>query len=158
MGPNYSKLPRWLNEGLASTSELYPNPDYQLLLDKAHERDALIPIQDLSKGFPIDAANFQLSYAEAYAFTWYLQQTYSKESIEALIQAYSDGMDHDEGIQATFETSLDRLDTAWRQSIFDKAPETLSSYENLPYLIIFGAVFVVPIGLIAGGIRKRNKR
>ena len=95
MGPNYSNLPRWLNEGLASTAELFPNPDYQLLLDKAHERDALIPIRDLNTGFPIDAANFQLSYAEAYAFTWYLQQTYGKESIEALIQAYTDEMGHD---------------------------------------------------------------
>jgi len=158
MGPNYSKLPRWLNEGLASTAELFPNPDFQLLLDKAHKRDALIPIRDLNAGFPIDAANFQLSYAEAYAFTWYLQQTYGKEAIEALIQAYTDEMAYDEGIQATFDLSLDALDSAWRQSMFNEPTRILSWHENIPLLIVSGLVFIVPIGLMTVGISKRRKK
>ena len=157
MGSNYSKLPRWLNEGLASTAELYPNPDFQLLLDKAHERDALIPIRELSSGFPIDAANFQLAYAEAYAFTWYLQQTYGTETIETLIQAYTDGMDFEAGVQAAFETSINGLDSDWRQSTFDGAPITLSWRQNIPLLIVFGIVLIVPIGWMVAGFSKRKK-
>jgi len=52
----YKNLPSWLNEGLASLVELYPNSDYQVLLDKAVETDTLIPMATLCKPFPSDAA------------------------------------------------------------------------------------------------------
>ena len=63
-----------------------------------------------------------------------------------------------EGIQATFELSLDVLDSAWRQSMFNEAPITISWHENIPFLIVTGVVFIVPIGLMAVGIGKRRKK
>lgn len=37
LGPGYENLPAWLKEGLPSITELYPNPDFQILLENAYQ-------------------------------------------------------------------------------------------------------------------------
>jgi hypothetical protein len=156
LGPNYPNLPRWLNEGLASIAELFPNPDYQLLLERAYEREALIPMRDLCASFPIDAANFQLSYAEAYGFTWYLQQTYGNDKIEALIQSYASGMECEQGTVPVFDQPLSELEVEWRQVVFDEGRVLNIWLDSLPLMIVLGFVFITPIGLMVLGAGKRN--
>lgn len=157
MGPSYTYLPRWLNEGLASAAELLPNPDYQLLLDKAYDREALIPIRDLCSSFPIDAANFQLAYAESYAFTWYLQQTHGSEKIEELIQAYANGLNCEKGIEDTYETSLSELQAEWRQAMFNEHQVLNTWSESLPMVILAGFAVISPIGMMVFGIGRRHR-
>jgi hypothetical protein len=157
LGSRYSAMPRWLNEGLATVAELFPNPDYQLLLEKAYEREGLIPILDLCSSFPIDAANFQLSYAESYAFTWYLLQTYGNDKIEGLIQAYANGQACDQGIHTVYGESLTNLEAAWRLARFNENLFFNTWIESLPLIIVFGFVFLVPIGLIILKLGKRGK-
>ncbi len=60
-GLGYYNLPTWLNEGLASLAEIYPNQDYQVLLEHAIETDSLLPMQSLCNGFPRDASSALLS-------------------------------------------------------------------------------------------------
>jgi hypothetical protein len=156
LGPDYSNLPRWLNEGLASIAELSPNPDYQILLERAYEREALIPIRDLCASFPVDAANFQLSYAEAYDFTWYLQQTYGNEVIEALIQSYAGGLDCEKGIEPVLDRSLSELEAEWRQDVFNEDRSQFNWVDVLPFVIIVGFAFIAPIGLVVLGIGRRR--
>jgi len=158
LGKGYQNLPRWLNEGLASSSELSPNPDFQLLLDKAYERDAIIPIRDLCTSFPLDAANFQLSYAESYDFTWYLQQDYTEDKIEQLLQVYSSGKDCEQGALEVFEQSLSEIEAAWRLTRFNEVQLEENLKESTPLMIIIGVVFVVPLSLLGVGISKINKR
>jgi hypothetical protein len=50
-GNAYANLPAWFNEGLASMAELYPNPDYQVLLQNAYQTNSLMPLSTL-QGFP----------------------------------------------------------------------------------------------------------
>jgi hypothetical protein len=157
LGSGYTQLPRWLNEGLASTAELFPNPDYQLLLNKAYEREVLIPISYLCTSFPVDAANFQLSYAESFAFTWYLQRTYGNKKMDELIQAYADGMDCTQGAQSIFEVSLSDLEAGWRQEMFNENLVMNTWLDTVPLMIVFGVVFIVPFGLMAKGVGKRSK-
>jgi hypothetical protein len=157
LGPDYTNLPRWLNEGLASIAELFPNPDYQILLERAYERGALIPIQDLCTSFPIDAANFQLAYAEAYGFTSHLQQTYGNEKLEALIQSYASGMDCVQGTIPMYEHSLHELEAIWRQDEFDEDRLLNIWLDSLPLLIVFGIVFLAPVGLVVLRIGKRAR-
>lgn len=148
MGAGYPNLPRWLNEGLASTAELFPNPDYQILLDKAYERDALIPLSDLCASFPMDAASFQLSYAEAYAFTNYLLDTYGKDKIDGLVQAYTRGLSCNQGIQEVFQVPLSRLESDWRQAMFNENQILNKWLANLPLVLVFGVVFIAPLGFV----------
>lgn len=148
MGASYPNLPRWFNEGLASTAELFPNPDYQLLLDKAYERGSLIPLSDLCASFPTDAASFQLSYAEAYAFTNYLLETYGKDKIDGLVQAYTRGLSCDQGIQEVFQMPLSRLESEWRQAMFNENQFLNKWLDNLPLVLVFGVVFITPLGFV----------
>jgi hypothetical protein len=157
LGPGYTNLPRWLNEGLASISELFPNPDYQILLERAYERGALIPIQDLCTSFPIDAANFQLAYAEAYGFTSHLQQKYGDDKLEALIQSYASGMDCVQGTVPMYEHSLHKLETEWRQDEFDEDRLLNIWRDSIPLVIVFGIVFLAPVGLVVLRIGKRSR-
>lgn len=157
LGPDYTNLPRWLNEGLASIAELFPNPDYQILLERAYERDALIPIRDLCASFPIDAAYFQLAYAEAYGFTWHLQQTYGDDKLETLIQSYASGMDCEQGTLPVYERSLSELEAAWRQVVFDEDRVLNIWLDSLPLLIVIGVAFITPAGLVVLRVGRRSR-
>ncbi|MFH1633707.1 MAG: peptidase MA family metallohydrolase, partial [Chloroflexota bacterium] len=155
LGTGYDSLPQWLNEGLASTAELFPNPDYQVLLDKAYERGSLIPISDLCYRFPMDAANFQLSYAESTAFTRYLQQTYGKAAMEDLIQAYADGLGCAQGTEAAVGIPLTELEADWRQAMFNENAAFNALMEFAPWMLLLMAVLAAPVGLMILGARKR---
>jgi hypothetical protein len=158
LGNGYQNIPRWLNEGLASSAELFPNPDFQLLLDKAFERDAIIPIGDLCTSFPLDAANFQLSYAEAYDFTGYLIKNFPSNNIEQLLENYSGGKDCEQGFFEVFEVSLPDLEANWRQDRFNEVKIEDNLRKTSPLLIVIGGVFIVPLGLIGIAINKARRR
>ena len=50
---NKYQLPTWFNEGLATISELYPDPDYYTYLMRAKANDSLIPLTNLCASFPL---------------------------------------------------------------------------------------------------------
>ncbi len=91
-GPNYTRIPTWLNEGLASNNEELPNPDYFVVLEDATRKNSLLPFANLCSGFPMDAASFYQSYAQADSFVSYLYQTYGTTKMETLVELYSDGV------------------------------------------------------------------
>jgi len=156
LGQDYDKLPNWLHEGLASAAEVFPNPDYPLLLEKAYEREMLIPIADLCHSFPLDAANFQLAYAESTSFTWYLLSEFGNPGMEELISAYTKGHGCDRGIEVAFENTLAGLERDWRRINFNENP-LLSSVEGLlPWVIVFAAMLLPSVGLyISDSIKRR---
>jgi hypothetical protein len=158
VGPGYGNIPRWFNEGLASMAELFPNPDYQILLNKAHERGTLLPIASLCQSFPLDAASFQLSYAESYAFTLYFQQTYGNEAVEALIQAYADGQSCEQGFESTLGLTLNKIEADWRQAMFNEN-STLNNLEaEIPLVTLLGVPFLPILVLSFINARKRRNK
>jgi len=156
VGSGYENIPRWLNEGLASAAELFPNPDYQLLLNKAYERGALLPIANLCHSFPLDAANFQLSYAESYAFTFYLQQTYGNEAMENLIQAYAGGLGCEQSAEAAFGISLSKLEANWRQAMFNENATLNALEDEIPFMALCSIPFIPLSALTLINARKRR--
>jgi hypothetical protein len=147
LGDDYENLPNWLSEGLASTTELFPNPDYPLLLERASEHDRLINISDLCLSFPTDATNFQLAYAESAAFTWYLQGVYGDTSMEKLIAAYADGMDCNRGVEVAFEKTLSELERDWRRVTFNENPIRSSLVGLFPWFMVFLILMMPSVGL-----------
>ena len=157
LGDKYENLPNWLSEGLASTVELFPNPDYPLLLEKAYERDLLIQITDLCQTFPTDANNFQLAYAESASFAWYLQGKFGNSGLEALINAYADGVDCNRGAEVALDTTLSELERDWRMITFNENPLRSSLSGLLPWLIVFMVLLMPSVGLfITDSISRRN--
>jgi hypothetical protein len=157
VGEEYTNLPRWLNEGLASTAEINPSPQYQEILTKASDSKSLIPLEDLCISFPQDSPNIQLSYAESYSFVSFLQKKYGKEKIEELILSYSSNESCTEGIRNTFNTPLTELEADWKQDTFNIIPFAILVKQSMPLFIIVIIAFLVPILMVGILLVKAKK-
>jgi hypothetical protein len=158
VGPTYTNLPTWLNEGLASIAELYPNPDYQILLEDAYEKDALVTISSLCQPFPRDAYSANLAYAEAASFTRYLQQQYGSSGLSALVQGYADGLDCDRGVEMGLGKSLLQLERDWRKAIFSENPNQVAISSLMPWLSLLILILLAPLGLAISRLRSQPVR
>lgn len=156
LGPGYANLPTWFDEGLASIAELYPNPDYLVLLDNAVDKEELLPMASLCDTFPRDASSAFLAYAQATSFTRFLQQQYGSAGLGKLAEAYADGMTCERGVQVALGSTLKQLELRWRREAFGNAA-ALRALANLsPWLVVLILVLIVPIWLTINGARKRS--
>lgn len=154
----YNRLPAWLNEGIASTAELYPNPDYARALTQASRNNTLIPFADLCGSFPADSGGAFLAYAQSESFVRYLRSTYGDTGLNALTRSYADGLDCDLGAMRALGTPLGQLDTRWRESALGQNVNGVALSNMLPYIILLALVLIVPVwGALAVIIeRKKN--
>ncbi|KPL73963.1 peptidase MA family metallohydrolase [Bellilinea caldifistulae] len=135
-GEAYTRLPVWLIEGLASIAELYPNPEYQRVLQKASENDNLLPFVNLCSAFPADLSGAILSYAQSASFIRFLYQTYGASSLRDLIFSYKDGLGCEEGVRKVYGQSIAELETRWRQEVLGMDLASLAWNNLQPYLLI----------------------
>jgi hypothetical protein len=144
----YNNQPIWLVEGLASVAELYPNPDYQLLLNNAVERDTLLSIASLCEAFPRDASSALLAYAQSASFTRYLHQQYGTSGLEQLMQSYTDGLDCARGAEVALGSSLEQLERQWREEVLGEDRAGAAAQNLLPWLMIAFMVLIAPASLV----------
>lgn len=153
-GSGYKNLPVWLSEGLASLAELYPNADYPRSLEQAKKNQAILPMAGLCQSFPQDASSAFLAYAQSASFVNFIRQTYGSSGLYNLVMQYKDGKGCSEGVAATFNLPLDRLDYNWRQQILKVNLDRLAFQNILPYLLL---IAVILIGLILPVFLVRRK-
>ncbi len=154
VGKNYNLLPTWLSEGIASIAELYPNPDYELTLERATESGTLIPIAELCQSFPRDETEAFLAYAEATSFTRYLYTNYGFSGMDDLTLAYADGLSCDAGAMRAFGKSLEYLDANWQESVLGANLLGVAWRALLPYLLIFALLLLMPLISIISALVK----
>lgn len=157
IGSGYVNLPAWLNEGLASLAELYPNPDYLSLLQSAYKKDSLLSISSLCQEFPRDASGAFLAYAQASSFTRFLHQQYGSSGLESLIRQYADGLDCSRGAQVALGSSLTQLERQWRQDIFGENLVLTALTNFLPWLVLLGIILFVPALLVFASLRRKSE-
>jgi hypothetical protein len=145
VGEGYAALPVWLVEGMASLSELYPNPDYDQALTAASQNNSLLPIANLCDTFPLDASGAFLAYAESQSFVRFLRDTYGAPGLFSLTSAYADGLSCDQGVVRALGTSLVSLDTRWRESVLGQNVAGVFLRNMLPYLGLFGFLLLIPL-------------
>ncbi len=156
-GEGYEHLPTWLSEGLASLAELYPDPDYVGVLQKASEDDTLIPVEELCDGFPLDAASAYLAYAESHSFVRFLRDSSGTSGLLSLISAYSDGLNCEQGAVSALGTSLGALDTQWRESVLGQNVAGMFVRSMLPYLLLMGLFILMPfLGMLQRRLRNNE--
>ncbi len=127
-----------------------------VLLKTNYEKERLLPISNLCVTFPRDAAGAYLAYAQAESFTRFLHQEYGSSGLEALIEAYADGLDCERGIQVAYGSDLNQLELQWRRETFGEDP-WYSTLTNLaPWLLLLAAVLAVPVIIVIGNIRRQN--
>ena len=147
LGEGYNNLPTWLVEGLASIAELYPNPDYQILLNTAIERDTLINMESLCNAFPRDASSALLAYAQSASFTRYLHAQYGTSGLGRLLESYRDGLDCARGVEVASGSSLKQLERLWRENVLYEDRTGMAARNLLPWLALALVVLAAPIGL-----------
>lgn len=153
----YANLPAWLNEGLASIVELYPNPDYRLLMEDSARQKTLLPMTSLCRTFPRDAVNAVLSYAQSASFVNFLYSQYGSTGLQTLVQAYADGMDCPRGVEFAFGVRLDQLDRRWRTEVLAQNQPLQGLGQLLPWWVVTLAVFLAPFSLLILRRQPRKK-
>ena len=157
LGPNYNRLPIWLTEGLATTAEIYPNPDLEAALAAAVKTNSLLPLADLCAAFPPDTGRAFLAYAQSQSFVRFLLDNYGATGFSALISAYADGMDCEQGARRALEQPLSQLEARWRESALGENRSGVIAANLFPYLLVLGVVLFVPVWGALGRVLARRK-
>jgi hypothetical protein len=155
LGAGYNNLPTWLNEGLASLAELFPNPDYEVLLDSAFQKGKLIPMTYLCKNFPHEASGTLLAYAQSASFASYLYTRFGEDGLQDLLNQYKNEVNCEDGVQNALGVGLTRLDQQWRQARFGENANRIAFSKLLPWIALMIAVLAAPIGMIIAWLRRR---
>lgn len=151
----YDHAPVWLLEGLASTAELYPNPEYQQVLENAVAEESLIPIIVLCDSFPRDLSGAVLAYAESTSFVRFLYQNYGSSGITGLLNQYRDGLRCEAGVQAAFGSSLIQVEGRWQTEILGQNA-LLAAWKQVRPYIFLALIILIPIGFtMMPGKRRR---
>jgi hypothetical protein len=141
----YTNLPVWLREGIASRAELSVNPDYGRAISLSAEKGTLIPFGELCGSFPPDSGRAFLAYAQSEAFTRYFIEKYGQAGLLALINAYGDGLDCEQGALRATGKPLSQLQAEWQSAALGGGPGVSSLGNFGPYLILLVVLLVVPL-------------
>jgi hypothetical protein len=156
LGADYTDLPIWLQEGLASLNETYPNLDYVTVLNDAAKKGAILPMSSLCQGFTLEGGQYYLSYAQADSFTRYLYETYGADGIQSLIQAYASGLDCERGAEVGLGKTLTQLESQWQRRTINQNP-LLKAFEALiPWVVISLLMLLTPVLLIINSLLRGN--
>jgi len=118
----YRYVPEWLDEGLATTNERLPTPEYAMALEEARTQRQLLPLEDLCVPFPPDPRTAFLAYAQSGSVVQFIRERYGAGGIRALLAAYANGASCAVGVQEALNVSLSGLETSWRASLEPKSP------------------------------------
>jgi hypothetical protein len=150
-GVSYSTIPTWLKEGLATSVELYPDPDLQRVLNEAQANGSLLSMASLCDGFPQDAKTAQLAYAQSASFVSYLNGRFGSQIFTKLIENASSGQTCENTVNSVLAVSLDQLEQDWMAVTFtDSSP---LNYGILAVVIALGVLLFIIMILI---LRKRH--
>ena len=156
VGESYNKVPMWLNEGLSSINETYPNSDYSRSISKAVKDNSLLPLNTLCGNFPQDASNAFLAYAQSDSFVHFLQNKFGNNGLLKLVKAYQGGYSCEEGVVAATGSSLNQLDYRWRQESLGVDTGLLAVQNMLPFLLVAVVLVLVPL-LVAWMVKSQGR-
>lgn len=131
----YANLPVWLNEGIASTVEVYSDPARAQLLAVAGQSGSLLPFYSLCAAFPQDEMLARLAYAQSASFVEFLLARYNKAGFAILVDAYKQSGDCLNAPLAAFGADLNQLDAQWRLATFGES----SLFDTIPWTPILAA-------------------
>jgi hypothetical protein len=151
LGDDFQRIPAWLNEGLASLAELYPNPDYRILLENGYENENLYTFSSLCDTFPPDSP---LAYAQADSFLNYIFENYGSIGLQDLLDAYTEGYTCEKGVEAALGVSLSQLEKDWQTETFGSAIISPVISALLPWVLLTALIFIVPAIAIALSYKK----
>lgn len=115
-------VPTWFDEGLAVYNQQYHEPEMAASLDEALATHTLLRLSSISFGFPADANQAYLAYAQSWNLISYMYNTFGQPKMARLIQLMSNpnGDFSDDLTKAIGEDTL-HLENQWRVSLHQSA-------------------------------------
>lgn len=143
----YSQIPTWLIEGMASLAEIYPNQEYQRVLEKAAQENLLLPMTSLCGSFSKDLSSAYLAYAQSDSFVRYLYQTYGGSGLTQLLNKYQDGTGCQEGFRLVFNKTLTQVESQWVQEWMGNQYTSIV-WQNLAPYGILALIILSPVAAV----------
>lgn len=128
------RIPRWLTEGIAVYEETQARPewgrDMQVPFAVALEQKKALPLADLNSGFN-RPETIALAYYQASLLVDHIVKTHGEEKLYQLVRSYASGAEGNEaieaalgvgmeGLQASFDTALDKQFGALRMALRER--------------------------------------
>ena len=112
----YSRVPAWLNEGLAEYGNVDKTPYYDYALNYAVFTRRLKPLQyqDTFVGDPDDIV---MAYGQGRSVVRYLIGAYGEEKMTELMKAFQTSLSADEALKRVYGFDTYGLDSEWRLAI-----------------------------------------
>ncbi|MCI0438567.1 MAG: hypothetical protein L0177_05490 [Chloroflexi bacterium] len=148
VGPGETRVPAWLNEGLAMHFEAGARARASTVQDAAR-RDELLPLRSMGRvpGRPSDVRVF---YAQAWSVVDYMMSAYDQSRMTELLRSIASGMRIEEALPAAYGMTLNQLESKWLGSLgedissgSDIDPGTLGTS-----LLVGGAAAVAIVAVI----------
>jgi hypothetical protein len=117
LGVSYANAPAWLLEGLATETELYPNPDAQRALEVALTNNTIVPISNLCQGFSKDAEEAQLNYAQSASLVKYIREKYGVIVFPEFLDNAKTGVSCGQNVESVLGISSEQLEQNWHQTL-----------------------------------------
>lgn len=144
-------VPRWFNEGFAIHASKEAETARLQALWTATLADKLIPLKELTTGFPADASTASVAYAQAADLVRFLLRRDEAHRFESLISRLGRGQDFSQALADAYSTDLYNLEKEWKKDVAQR-------YTFWP--IIFGGslIWIAAFGLMIFAFVKRRGR
>lgn len=116
--------PHWFQEGVAQ--QITRERDFSLTqyatLATATRADRIYKFADLTNGFPSDANDVELAYAQSAAFVKFLHERYGPQTFGALVDGVMRGEPFETAFGKAFQTSLSLAERSFREALPGQYP------------------------------------
>ena len=144
-------VPAWFNEGLAVGFAGENGLDRQKVLGTATINGTLLPLADLDRGFPANAMDVNIAYAQSVDFLRFLQARSDRLRFASTIDRVRNGQTFDRAIGDAYGSDLRKLEFQWRGDVERR-------YSLIPLLAGGGILWVGVIGALGWGFVKKRRR
>lgn len=145
-------LPLWLVEGLAIHQASERSLDRIRALWEGTVRGQLVPLERLSRAFPLRPHAVNLAYAQSADIVGYLLGTDDDaERMRLVLRRVRRGEVFEDAVHAEYHVSLGFLEREWRERLQER-------YTATPLLLSGGGLWVLAAGLVIVGYVRRRKR
>ena len=117
---------RWLNEGIASWSEIGDAPTERSIVEVEAGGGGLFAFDAITEQFPVGERGGRLSYAQGATMVDLIVDRYGPEAIARIAAAYRDGGSDAEALEAGTGLAAEDLYAAYFESFGVQAPEPIA--------------------------------
>ncbi|UJR80522.1 peptidase MA family metallohydrolase [Sandaracinus amylolyticus] len=134
-------VPRWLSEGLAIHQARERSFERVQTLWEATVRGTLLPLDDLSRGFPAQAHRVSVAYAESADFVEWLRLRGGDDAhFRELVSRIARDQPFETAVSQTWSAGIGQLEHEWREGLSER-------YGAMPLLLGTGLIWAL-IGVL----------